>query len=409
MTADAVLGLGGGIDWEVCWDAAELSRVANEFGIETGELDRPKPIDSQRDLAVSILSHLRAGTGGEHHADTPVITGFAAGFRCRTTLGGTGVRAAVALDTLGLPSTVHLAAASPELLAMLPQRTDHIAGGRLDHSEPHLIMQFPAGATVHIGNSEIVAPTANRLIYTGDRASQDFCLSPDLPDALSAARVFLISGFNAMPSEQVALRRADDLEAAMSRLPINATVIYEDAGFHQPGLSRVVRDRIAGSIDIYSLNEDELAGYLGRTIDLLDPDDLGAAINELHTGVDAASVILHTHHFALAHGTGSGRLRQALESGVVMAAGRYAYGDQLDQEHLGKLRATGARRKDVIEVLRRVEERSGGRAAGVASYALSDVATPTTIGLGDFFIGGVIAGLVQETPRKPVEQQGRQR
>ena len=400
MSADAVLGLGGGIDWEVCWDASALSRLADELQIRSDELDRPGPVGSQRDLAISILSHLRAGSGGEHHADTPVITEFAARFDYRATLGGTGVRAAIAMDTVGLPATVHLAAASPELVALLPSRTDHIAGGRLEHSEPHLIMQFPTGATVRLGTEDTVAPAANRLIYTGDSASQDFGLSPDLPETLATARIFLISGFNAIPSEDVALRRADDLEAAMSRLPTGATVIYEDAGFHHPGLSRVVRDRLAGHVDIYSLNEDELAAYLGRRVDLLDPDDLGSALDELHHCVDVAAVILHTQHFAVAHGKNVKVLGPALDWGVAMASARYVYGDQLTREQLNTLRATVPRRADVTALLQALEERSGGCTAGVAAYAFGDVSEPTTIGLGDFFIGGVIAGLLLEPGRR---------
>jgi ADP-dependent phosphofructokinase/glucokinase len=396
MSADAVLGLGGGIDWEVCWDTSALNRLATELEIRAGELDRPGPIGSQRDLAVSILSHLRAGSGGEHHADTAVITEFASRFDYRATLGGTGVRAAIAMDTVGLPATVHLAAASPELLELLPPRTDHIAGGRLEHSEPHLIMQFPGGASVRLGTEDIVAPAANRLIYTGDSASQDFGLSPDLPDRLATARIFLISGFNAIPSGDVALRRADDLEAAMSRLPADATVIYEDAGFHHPGLSRVVRDRLARHVDIYSLNEDELAAYLGRRVDLLNSDDLSSALDELHTGVDVAAVILHTQHFAIAHGKNVKDLGPALDWGVAMASARYVHGDQLTREHLNALRATVPRRADVTKLLQALEERSGGCTAGVAAYAFGDVSEPTTIGLGDFFIGGVIAGILSD-------------
>lgn len=394
MSSDAVLGLGGGIDWETSWDPAVLQRLAASFDIGVDELRDAGDVGSLRDLVVSVLSHLRAGTGGEYYADNAVITEYANHVEHRTTLGGTGVRAAIAMNAVGKPATVHLAAVSPQLAQLLPADTDHIAGGRREHSDPHLIIQFPAHATVRIGATELTAPVANRLIYTGDRASRDFGLSPQLGEALATARVFLISGFNAIQSEDAALRRIAELTEAMTSLPADATVIYEDAGFHVPELSRVVRERLAGRIQLYSLNEDELAGHLGRSVELLDPDDLCAAIERLHCMIDAEVIILHTKYFAIAHGDRATELRRPLDCGVTMAAGRYLHGDHLDREQLETLRAGTPRRADSARLLRAVAERLGSGVSFVAAYALEDVTAPTTIGLGDFFVGGMIAGLL---------------
>lgn len=393
MAGNAVLGLGGAIDWEITWSAKTLSRLAAKFKIEASEIGRASSLCSERDLILSILSHLRAGTGGEYFTDTNVISAFASHFTYKKTLGGTGVRAALAMNTLGLPSTVHIGATNQDFERLLPPNIATIYGVRNDHSEPHLIVQFPANTVVQLGATELVAPAANRLIYTGDLANRRLQISDQLSQALAEASVFLISGFNSMRDKQQMLERADELKTAMQDLPASAIVIYEDAGYHVPKLSSVVRDYLADRIDIYSLNEDELAAHLGRPVHLLDPSDLSSALEQMHSMININLMVLHTKHFGVALGVDAAGLRSALSNGILLSSARYAFGDHLTLNDYERLDQTFRRRRDATTAIDALERRLGQRVAGVASFNLAEIASPTTIGLGDYFIGGFIASL----------------
>ncbi|OZB88606.1 MAG: hypothetical protein B7X41_07240, partial [Microbacterium sp. 14-71-5] len=94
---NAVLGLGGTVDYEVTWDDPTVQALAEAYGIAVDELDRLLPIESERDLVRTVLAFLRDGGGGERYvASSAVVERFAARFDTRITLGGTCVRAAIA-------------------------------------------------------------------------------------------------------------------------------------------------------------------------------------------------------------------------------------------------------------------------------------------------------------------------
>jgi ADP-dependent phosphofructokinase/glucokinase len=82
-------------------------------------------------------------------------------------------------------------------------------------------------------------------------------LDPHLSQLLLNAKVFLISGFNAMQDQSLLEDRLEKLLISMENLPKDALVFYEDACFYNKDFSRIVRDKLLGHIQIFSLNEDE--------------------------------------------------------------------------------------------------------------------------------------------------------
>ncbi len=399
MTHQAVLGLGGTIDFELRWDSEVIETLSAELGITESDLLPPTEIDSERALVISILCHLRDGTGGEHYVTSPaVIQRFAERFDYRVTLGGTPVRAAVAMSTLGFPSTVHLVSIDDNVRRLLPADVDYLCSADHDSTDPHLILQYPADERIHLGHSAIITPTANRLIYPSDQPNRELALSQDLPSALAAAHIFLISGLNSIQERTVLNDRLAELAAVMAALPENATVLYEDAGFHAPSFNLLARATLAEHLDIYSLNEDELTAYSGRLVNLLDADDVRAAILELHAQVCVPNLVLHTKHFAAAHGRDAQRLRYALSEGVAVAGARYAYGDRSRKTDIQRLAASGARSSAGTAVVDALERDNDPGFVGVTALDLRNIANPTTIGLGDAFIGGIIAALLQNDP-----------
>lgn len=390
MTRDLVLGLGGTVDFEVAWDAAVLEALAGEYAISAGELTTTAPILDERTLVVTVLAFVATGGGGERFvASSDILERFAARFDTAVTLGGTGVRAGLALHRLGIPSVQHLVSIDDNVRRLLPDSITYVSSATEDTLDPHLIVQYPAGAAVVLpGGEAVTAPGPNRLIFANDPPNREMALAAELPDALRTAAVFVVSGFNTMTDGALLDRRLDELRAAMESLPDEALVYYEDAGFYERAFSDRIRERLLPRIDVYGMNEDELQEYLGRPVDLLSPDDVAAALRDVHRLIPARALVLHTRYWAIGIGPDAGRHRAALDTAVRMAATRYRLGDACtaaDVEATADLprHSGGARVVAAVETVL-------PDAVGVAAFDL-DTPHPTTIGLGDTFVGGFVA------------------
>ncbi|GAA1983223.1 hypothetical protein GCM10009718_20610 [Isoptericola halotolerans] len=391
MSARFALGLGGTVDYEVVWDARVLEDLAAEHVVTLADLDTGRAIGDERDLLCTLLAFVRDGVGGERFvASSDIITGLARHLEVRVTLGGTCVRAAMAMDAVGLPATVHLVSIDDTVRRLLPASTSYLCSAREDSLDPHLIVQFAQGERVRLADGEVVAPRSNRIIYVNDPPNRDLVIDDAWADEVAVADVVLVSGFNVMQERELLDDRLATVRADLERVPQHGIVYFEDAGYHLPEFSRRVRDVLAPVVDVWAMNEDELEWWLGREVDLLDVDDVRQALQELAVAVPARVRVLHTKSWALAHGPGAGRFRESLRSGIVMGATRYLVGDAFSAPDLATM---CARPCDPVAV--------------AFSQGLTDVvpdvvcepgydvvaARPTTIGLGDTFVGGFLTGL----------------
>ncbi|PDQ34585.1 MAG: hypothetical protein B5766_10370 [Candidatus Lumbricidophila eiseniae] len=394
MTGLAVLGLGGSIDYELDWDVARLEAAIAELDIVSLEDSPPLRIDSERALLLSILTHLRDGLGGEHFVETPdIIEKFSTRFTYRIALGGTAVRAALTMSDLGIRSTVHLVSIDNNVRRLLPSNINFISSAQKDSLDPHVIIQYPAGACVRIGGGMVRSTRANRLIYPSDQPNRYLVLSDQLPEVLSRAQVFLISGLNAIQDRDILDERLAQIVVAMESLPATAVVLYEDAAFHEPAFSWIVRDALAPHSDFFSLNEDELVEALGHPVDLLDPADVATAVSKLRTRVGVPFLLLHSRYYALAHGVQPWSVRSVLEAGVAAASARYVFGDLARSEDVSALSLHGQRSVSGQRAVEQIE--ALGSFCGVPAFDLQNTMCPTTIGLGDAFVGGAVAALLQ--------------
>lgn len=388
-----VLGLGGTVDYELRWDSSVFDRLAHAHGVRRHELTTTAPITDERSLLVAVLAFVASGTGAERFvASSEVIEDFVSHFEYAITLGGTGVRAGLVLDALGIPSVQHLVSIDDNVRRLLPESISYICSATEDTLDPHLIVQYPVGAHVRLTDGEVLSPAPNRLIFANDPPNRRMLLSPDLPTSLSDAGVFLVSGFNTMQDHDLLEQRLIEVQRAMSSLPGDALVYYEDAGFYTRGFAETVRARLLPQIDVYGMNEDELQEYLGRAVNLLDQSDVIRALREAHMIIPARALVVHTRYWAIATGPDAARHRAALDSAVVVAATRYRVGDGVtsdDVEHTSSMPRHGGG-----EALVSAIEAALPDAVGVAAFSL-DVPTPTTVGLGDTFVGGFLAGAVR--------------
>lgn len=394
----AVLGMGGCLDYEITWDSTALEALAAEHGVAAGDLERGDVIRSARELICSMLAFLRDGVGGERAVSSlDTIEEVSGHFSRRIAVGGTNVRAAIAMSRIGIPSTLHLVSVEDVFRSLLPPDVAYICSGDGDSLNPHLIVQFPEGAQVRLGDEVIVAPRANRLIYVCDEPNARMVVDPTLGDLLESARVFLVSGFNAMVSESELRERISAMKAAITRLPADAVVVFEDAGYHLPALSEVLIEEFASSVDLYGMNEDELQARVGRDLDLDDPVVIAEALAQVASAIPSPTLMVHTAQWALAYGTDAARYRGALEGGIALAGTRYLVGDALDASAVARTRALPMR-PEGVQFATEIERLLGDRVACMPTYVL-DTDSPTTIGLGDTFVGGVVAALVQQARR----------
>lgn len=394
MNHPLVLGLGGCVDFEIVWDADVLADLAREHHIGLADLDPAVPIRDERSLVCSVLGFLAADQGGERFVGSSAVAiAFAERFRYKVSLGGTCVRAAMAIAKLGVPSLVHLVSIDDNVRRLLPTEVSYLCSAEEDTLDPHVIVQFPAGARVPVIDGEVRSTHPNRIIFVNDPPNRDLVLSEELPAALAGARAFLPAGFNVMTDPGLLRQRITFLQAAMRRLPEEAVVFYEDAGFHDDAMRDIVSREFSGRIDVHSLNEDELQTYLGRRIDLLDVAAVKQALADFFHGFSIApTVVVHTKYWALAFGKHPRRYCDALAAAINLAGVRYRDGDDFTVDDLAAVAALPVR----PDGQRFAEQLSAELGAAVCCVPtrLIETDTPTTIGLGDTFVGGFLAALL---------------
>lgn len=389
MNQPIVLGLNNCVDYELVWHSSVLEDLVRQYDIRADELTPDAEINNERDLVVSILGFFQTGTGGERAvASHEILMRFAERFDYRVTLGGTGVRAAIAMRGLGGICAVHLTTVNDHVRRLLPDGCSYICSAEKDSMYPHTIVQYREGMCIRAGDIDLTARRDNRIIYLDDPVSVNLAVSEELGDLLKDAKVVLLSGFNSLRDRVLAARRLDDLLRHMKRLPPDATVFFEDGACKYPDVNRLIRETLCPIVDIASFNEDEMQKYLSRKVDLLDERQVLRALDDMRALISAPLLLAHTRYWALVYGENASRYMDALRGGVAMATTRFRFGDDLSPAHYRDTLSLPYEREGT-EFAARVHALSGDRSCCVSSLAVNQ-ANATTIGLGDAFVGGFI-------------------
>lgn len=397
-----VLGFGGAIDHEIEWDDELIGRLARDHAIRLADCDPDQPIVDERSLIGVILGHALARRGGERFVKAPdIIAQFSARHRRTVTIGGTCVRAGLIMRTLGVRSTVLLVAIDETFRALFPADCDYLVSDDEAPLVPHLIVQLPAHGCIPVLDGEVTIENANRLIFVNDPPQLAMQPSPDLPAALTHADVFLISGFNAMWDADLLRRRVATVADAAESLGPGAMVMFEDAGYHSDAVSRAAHELIIPLADVFSMNEDEMQAHLARDVDLLDPALVAQALEDLHRIFPGPTLVIHTRHWALASGPRAAELESALAGGIQAATARFLHGDHVTPEDVAAI-AQETVPEDHRAVAQSVEATNPAQVRCVPAYVVHTT-NPTTIGLGDCFVGGFLAALapIFTTERMP--------
>ncbi|MCB0197462.1 MAG: hypothetical protein KDJ65_36280 [Anaerolineae bacterium] len=393
MKANIAVGFGNNIDYEIVLNSKAIEDLINRYDIRLAELDINTLIKSERDLVISILSFLQLSIGGERIvASSDIIEQFSAHFEKKITLGGTSVRAAIAMRKFGYKSALHLVTLNDHVRKLIPHDSPYVCSSTEESLYPHLIAQYGQGIHIKANDIDICASHANRLIYHNDTDNITMNLNEAYGDLITEAKVLLFSGFNAMESETLLAERMETILRIMSHLPEDALVYYEDAGFHEPRFSHLIYRTLAGKLDIVSLNEDELQDYLDRRIDLLDAVQIKEAVEDLHKLIPVPVLVVHSKYWALAYGDNAARFAKSLKGGTTMATTRFRHGDDFtvdDYHTIETLPPTpaGAHFTEAITQLM-------GNKISCVPVAQVEQANATTVGLGDAFVGGFLPALL---------------
>jgi ADP-dependent phosphofructokinase/glucokinase len=346
-------------------------------------------VGNLRSLIISILNFIKNSGGGQRFLANPeAVNDFAEYFNYAITIGGTGPRSAIAMSTLGYHSRLHLVTNNEHVRRFLPKEAAGFFSNDRESIYPHLIIQYDRGTKIDAGDIHILTSHANRIIYDNDLDNTLLNLNPAFFDNAKNIQVCLLSGFNTMLDRELLTSRLNQVGSFLKQLPRKTRIFYEDAGFYKPAFPGIVQDTLRRYIHIYSLNEDELMGYGGERIDLLDPPQVYGTVRRVMEKIQTPVMVVHTRYWALAYGENAAQYRRALKGGITMAATRFRFGDAISKE---KYQLTGALKTNPEgnSFCDTIEKLGGDRICCEPSLLVPETRV-TTVGLGDAFVGGFL-------------------
>ena len=393
MNERIALGFGNNIDYEIVWNSVVLEDLILKYDIRNSELNIDQVINTERDLVISILGFLRLASGGERFiVSSEVIEQFSSRFEKKITLGGTSVRAAIAMRKLGFTSCLHLVTLNDHVRRLIPQDSPYVCSSVEESSYPHLIIQFGRDTHVNAGDIDICTLQANRLIYHCDIDNIVMNLNEKFADLITDAKVLLVSGFNAMHERTLLVDRLASVLRMMESLPADALTFCEDAGFYNDEFRQLVYSTLGKRMSILSLNEDELQTYVNTRLDLLDLSQVKNALVQLKAQFPIPIIVVHTRYWALAYGDDAKIYAKALKAGATMATTRFCYGDDFSLENYQWVESRASK----PEIAAFADALNALPHNHFCCVPVADVepTLATTIGLGDAFVGGFLPALL---------------
>lgn len=399
MGEKIALGFHTCVDYELIWDTATVEQQIIAFDIHAADLKISPEADSERSLWISTLAHLQAGIGGEIIPDeASVCVDFANHFDYEITMGGTATRAAIVLDKLGYDSVLQTSCYNEHVERLLPKHVHALSGVPADQNEiyPHVIVQCAGGVRIHANDIDFVTPRENRILISRDSDSLNMpVLDEEFGKLITDSEIFLIGCFSQVLDEDIIADRMVKTRKLLTHLPEDALVIMEDGCYVKKHFRNYVHRELASCVDILSMNEDEMQEYIGKRINILDPEAVIAALDEVYKGTNIPVLLVHSAAWALAYGENAGMMRQSLEGGVTMAATRFRIGDDITPA-LYEETKTLAPKADSVIFCEKMKQLLGDKICIIPCKDLSHVKNPTVVGLGDSFAGGLLPGLLKE-------------
>ncbi|MCD8364376.1 MAG: hypothetical protein LUC83_00885 [Clostridiales bacterium] len=386
------------VDYELMWDTEAVEKLIREFDIHNEELSVSIKLDSERSVLIACLAYFRDGIGTEMVPENPrICNDFANHFAYKVTIGGTAARAAIAISALGYTSALQMCCYNEHIRRLLPGQIQSFSSVGKDHTDvyPHVVLQCRQGVHVQANDIDFVTPRENRVMISRDLDSLQMKVSLDFAPELCDAEVFLLSCFSEVLDEEILTDRMEKTRQLLSHLPPQALVVMEDGHYVRKGFRQFVHRELQPVLDVLSMNEDEMQSYIGKRIDILNPEEVLSALKYVQEGTGVPTIIVHSSRWALAYGEQCGIMQRALTGGITMSATRFRCGDDLNAQEY----AATEQMKDSEEgqiFCAALKERVGDSVVCLPCKDLSFVENPTVVGLGDSFAGGLLPGLLVE-------------
>jgi ADP-dependent phosphofructokinase/glucokinase len=397
MSNRFAMGFQNTVDFELVWDPQIIESLIVSFDIHDNEIHQDIKIESQRDMVIALLSHMKEGTGTERDVISSAITrGFAAHFHYNVTLGGTAVRAAVAMSNIGYTSTIHACSLNRHFCALIPKNVDWLASvpDEGEDFHPHVITQFPSKAHISANDINITTPRPNRVIFAHDPPSEQLVIDENFKNKVKDAGVFLAASYNVMKDESLLRDRLQTTINIMHFIPSGCVTIMEDGCFENINIRRIVTETLGPHLDIFSMNEDELQDRIGRKFDFLDPKIVADSILQVSRQINSPILVCHSAYWVLAYGQNPASIKNALDGGITMASTRFRLGDRYCTEDYIETKRI-APLKAGVDFSRQITDLLGvDRIVCLPGKDLDFVSHPSTIGLGDAFVGGMLPNLL---------------
>jgi hypothetical protein len=400
MKDGIAFGFHGCIDFECIWDEGRLQALTDAFHVSLADLGGDESVDSERDILLAVLWHMKQGVGGEFVPSSSAdVLAFAKRFDYRVTIGGTAARAAIAARKIGYGSALQSCCNNILFERLLPGDIHFISSVAEQDGEiyPHVSLQYPAGCRIRLADGSFTTVRPNRVLFSRDPDSMAMRITDRFHPMISDAKVMLLSCFSEVQDEALLKSRLQDTIDTIQHLAPAHFVIMEDGCYSVKHFRTLVRQTLALYLDALSMNEDEFFELLGRELDLLDPVQAEAAIREVYERIRIPNLIIHTAYWALAWGRDAKRLQKSVTYGVWMASTRFRLGDDFG---LSDFTDTGtlADHPEGRAFCERLRQSAGDLMYCVPGKQLGHIAAPTTVGLGDFFAGGLAAGMADTCP-----------
>lgn len=387
------------VDYELLWDTQVVEEQIRAFDIHAEELQMDMEMDSERSVWIACLAHLKEGIGGEMVPDTAEICEqFASHFTYDVTLGGTPTRAAIILDRLGYDTVLQTSCYNEYVERLMPARVHALPGVKAGHDRiyPHVVIQCRGGVRIHANDIDFITPRENRMMISRDIDSLHMPILPDVfGKRITDAEVFLLGCFSEVIELDVLKDCMKKTKALLSYLPQDACIVLEDGCYVKRDFRYYVHSQLAPVIHVLSMNEDELQQYIGKRIDIFDPQAVKDAVTYVYEHSGIQTILVHSAAWVLAYGKMAQNMHNALKGGMQTASTRFRLGDALTRKDYEDTQNIPDK-ADSVAFCNKIKELWDGQICCIPCKDLSYVENPTVVGLGDSFVGGLLPGLLKE-------------
>src|SRR5699024_9846304 len=213
-------------------------------------------------------------------------------------------RAAIAISKIGYESALSMVCYNKHIKELLPKQVHYYSnvGESRGDVYPHVVLSYPGNVHIQANGVDFVTQRENRMMFSRDIDSLNMVISQGFATMMQDAEVMLVSCFSEVLDENILKERMVQLNQLLEALPEKAFVISEDGCYINKEFRTYVHQALRDKIDALSMNEDEMQEYIGRRINIMDPEEVLEAIQYIYEKIQIPLLIVHSAAWAIAYG-----------------------------------------------------------------------------------------------------------